>query len=159
MKVVIGIGGSGSSCVYMVRQTIQQLQNLPHTRVLGTSPIYENPASGGVTVATFANAAIFIETPQGLGMLWQNLHQIERRLGRIRLLKNGPRTVDLDILWADHRAKEPWLQIPHPRLLERDFALLPALDAMTQADYPCPAAWEVASKALKGLSQLRPINL
>jgi 2-amino-4-hydroxy-6-hydroxymethyldihydropteridine diphosphokinase len=158
MKVVVGIGGSGSQCVAFVKQVIQEIKHLSDVQILGASPIYENPASGGVTVANFANAALLLTTSQSLEVLWQHLHLLERRQGRIRLIKNGPRTVDLDLLWADQKPTQPWLRVPHPRFLERDFALIPALDAFKMAGLVAPLGWKASARALQGLSHLRAIS-
>lgn len=155
MKVVVGIGGSGSLCVTFVQQVIEQIGELTDVSILGVSPVYENPASGGVTIATFANAALLLSTPYSLEVLWQHLHLLERQQGRIRLLKNGPRTVDLDLLWADQKPTQSWLQVPHPRFQERDFALIPACDAFKDAGLMPPFSWIASLRAVQGLSRLR----
>ena len=111
-----------------------------------------------MTLAPFANAALLIESQKNLETLWQNLHHIEREQGRIRLLKNGPRTLDLDILWAEQKPNQKWLQVPHPRFLERDFALLPALDAFKNAQLPPPALWENRARKYQALSRLKPVS-
>ena len=99
-----------------------------------------------------------VEYQQSLETLWQTLHALERQQGRIRLLKNGPRTLDLDILWAERKSTQKWLQVPHPRFLERDFALLPALAAYKEAGLTPPALWETTAKRYQARSQLRPIH-
>ena len=157
MKVIIGVGGSGSLAATFVGEAIAKIRASKGIQILGESPIYENPASGGITLAPFANAAILIESDKNLETLWQELHQTERQQGRIRLLKNGPRTLDLDILWAEQKPTQKWLQVPHPRFLERDFALLPALAAFKNANLPPPALWEKMGRKYQALSRLKPI--
>ena len=79
MKVIIGIGGSGSNVSARVKAALSWMVDLPDGHLLGQSPVYENPAVGGVTLAAFANAAALIETSLSLEELWQWLHQLERK--------------------------------------------------------------------------------
>jgi 2-amino-4-hydroxy-6-hydroxymethyldihydropteridine diphosphokinase len=75
------------------------------------------------------NGVVKIKTnlpPQKLLFILQD---IENKLGRVRLMKNGPRTIDLDIILnGDRVVKEPDLLIPHPRMFEREFVLKPLLE-------------------------------
>tara|TARA_Y100001934_G_scaffold159160_1_gene190166 strand:+ start:142 stop:615 length:474 start_codon:yes stop_codon:yes gene_type:complete len=157
MKVIVGVGGSGSHVSTRVKAALSWMVDLPESEVLGQSPVYENPAVGGVTLAPFANAAVLLETSLSLERLWQTLHQLERKQGRVRLLKNSARSLDLDILWAEKPAKQNWLQVPHPRFLERDFALLPALDTWHDAALPPPIQWEMAARQLRPLSRMQQV--
>lgn len=75
--------------------------------------------------------------------LLDQLQAVEHDLGRVRTVRNGPRTIDLDILWISENGNplhvsEPRLVVPHPRLLERAFALRPLLDVAPGA-YVLPA--------------------
>ncbi|MBL93331.1 MAG: 2-amino-4-hydroxy-6-hydroxymethyldihydropteridine diphosphokinase [Myxococcales bacterium] len=155
MKVIVGVGGSGSQVSTRVKAALSWMLDVPESKVLGQSPVYENPAVGGVTLAAFANAAVLLETSLSLERLWQTLHQLERKQGRVRLLKNSARSLDLDILWAEKTSKQSWLQVPHPRFLERDFALLPAIDAWTDAALSPPSHWEMAARSLRPFSRMR----
>lgn len=106
-------------------------------RVLARSAIYESAAWGGPDQEPYLNAALSLETalePEGLLVA---LLEIERDLGRERRVRWGPRTVDLDVLWADGVAFESAvLRIPHERLAERTFALGPLLDVAPDARPP-----------------------
>ena len=117
MKVVIGVGGSGSLASHMVKKALDDISIHHGKNTLGVSPVYENPASGGITIAPFANAAVVVEYQQSLETLWQTLHALERQQGRIRLLKTAPGRLISDIPWAERKSTQKWLQVPHPRFL------------------------------------------
>jgi 2-amino-4-hydroxy-6-hydroxymethyldihydropteridine diphosphokinase len=91
------------------------------------SPIIETEPWGLEEQPRFLNAAAEVETPLRPRAFLDLLLDVERRLGRERIGPRwGPRTIDLDLLlWGDERISEPGLEVPHPRLLERRFALEP----------------------------------
>ena len=125
----IGVGTSHPNGTYYIDSAYQELKRSTHIRVLAQSPRYPNPAFGGQTLFGFLNCAFKIQTQLHPDALWFLLHSIELKLGRVRLVKNGPRTIDLDILCSSAGAiKTPYLQIPHPQFKKRPFALKPAGD-------------------------------
>ena len=88
--------------------------------ILETDPVGD-PAQG-----KFLNAALKAETDRSPKELLREIHKIEKQLGRVRAIKNGPRTIDIDILLFDRlRIQTSGLTIPHPRMLERDFVMIP----------------------------------
>lgn len=90
------------------------------------SNFYVTTPVGFVEQEDFLNAAAMVETSMTPAALLQYLLEIEQMAGRERTVKNGPRTLDLDILFYDSLVvEEPGLTIPHPRLHERMFVLLP----------------------------------
>lgn len=105
------------------------LNQLPAVgEVLRVSGVYASP-SWGFDGPDFRNAAVLLQTDQSPHQVLHGLLAIEAQLGRVRTT-NGPRytsrTIDLDLLiWADEVVDAPDLQIPHPRLADRRFALLP----------------------------------
>ena len=105
------------------------LNQLPAVgEVLSVSGVYASP-SWGFDGPDFRNAAVLLQTDQSPHQVLHGLLAIEAQLGRVRTT-NGPRytsrTIDLDLLiWADEVVDAPDLQIPHPRLADRRFALLP----------------------------------
>src|SRR5579863_7423074 len=93
-------------------------------RVDGRSSLYSTEPVGIATQPRFLNAVVALETDLEPRALLKNLLRIEKEFGRDRSsgIKNGPRTLDLDILvYGDRRISEPGLEIPHPRMGERDF--------------------------------------
>ena len=91
------------------------------------SPIIETEPWGHLDQPRFLNAVAEVETDLAPRQFLDHLLAVERRLGRERVgLRWGPRTIDLDLLlFGDEQVVEPGLEVPHPRLLEREFALEP----------------------------------
>ncbi len=109
----------------------QSLQNASNRlAILGTitrrSSIYETDPVGYLDQPPFLNAVMALETSIGPTKLLSELHKIEYDLGRERSFRNAPRTIDLDLLLYDDEAiKSESLTIPHPRMHERAFVLIP----------------------------------
>jgi 2-amino-4-hydroxy-6-hydroxymethyldihydropteridine diphosphokinase len=106
-------------------------------RLVAVSALYETRPVGGPEQPDYLNAALRLHTDLEPEALWGALADIERGAGRARAERWGPRTLDLDILWifgTSHRSST--LVIPHPRLAERAFALLPLLDVAPDAIDP-----------------------
>jgi len=101
-------------------------------RVLARSRIYEtepHQPGGDVPQGPYLNAAVLLEWSGTPEALLEALLVIEREAGRVRDVRNGPRTLDLDVLWMEGVVRDTaTLQIPHPRLEERAFALWPLVD-------------------------------
>lgn len=111
-----------------------------HARVLGVSRVYETDPVGGPDQPAFLNAAIAIEWEGEPLALLDALQRIELDLGRVRDVRWGPRTLDLDVLWiaGGMHVDDARLVVPHPRLHERAFALRPLLDVAPDAPYAAP---------------------
>lgn len=125
----IGVGSSHPKGAYYISKAYELLENSGHVRTLAKSPLYPNPAFGGQTLFGFVNAAFKIETRLHPDALWFLLLSLETKLGRVRTVKNGPRTLDLDILWSSAGpVQTPHVSIPHPEFRKRPFALKPAGD-------------------------------
>lgn len=106
------------------------------TRLERTSCVYETRAVGPPQ-PDYLNAAALILTADQPDDLLETLLAIERGLGRVRAERWGPRTIDLDVLWIDGVAVETErLTVPHPRLRERAFALVPLLELVPDAVDP-----------------------
>jgi 2-amino-4-hydroxy-6-hydroxymethyldihydropteridine diphosphokinase len=100
-------------------------------RVTGRSSLYSTEPVGIADQPRFLNAVVALETVLNPLALLQGLLQIEREFGRDRTMeiRNGPRSLDLDILvYGDERISEPGLEIPHPRMAERDFVVIPLVE-------------------------------
>jgi 2-amino-4-hydroxy-6-hydroxymethyldihydropteridine diphosphokinase len=95
-------------------------------RVVAVSSLYRTPAWGVTDQPAFVNAALALETALEPYALLAELKRIEDELGRVASYRWGPRAIDLDILsYGDVRLDDPALTIPHARLFERAFALVP----------------------------------
>jgi 2-amino-4-hydroxy-6-hydroxymethyldihydropteridine diphosphokinase len=120
----IGIGSNLGEPDANVRAGIAALDELGTVRA--ASRLYRTKAWGRQNQPDFCNAAAILETTLAPRDLLDRLKELERKLGRVRSERWGPRAIDLDILYYDdERVDEPGLQIPHPRLKERAFALVP----------------------------------
>jgi 2-amino-4-hydroxy-6-hydroxymethyldihydropteridine diphosphokinase len=100
-------------------------------RLLGRSSLYSTEPVGFAHQPRFLNAVVALETDLEPRALLGELLAIEREFGRDRSsgMRNGPRTLDLDILvYGDERISEAGLEIPHPRIEERDFVLVPLVE-------------------------------
>jgi 2-amino-4-hydroxy-6-hydroxymethyldihydropteridine diphosphokinase len=106
--------------------------------VLGLSSLRDTEPVGVVDQPEFLNGAVAIETTLSPRELLDALLRIERELGRVRGPERfGPRTIDLDLLlYGDEVVDEPGLQVPHPRLHERKFALEPLAELDPDLEIP-----------------------
>ena len=105
------------------------LGSLPDTRLLQCSPLYRTPPWGVLEQPPFVNAAVKVDTALSPHALLDALLEIEQRAGRVRTERNGPRTLDLDLLHVDGvQLDDARLTLPHPRMAERAFVLLPLHD-------------------------------
>lgn len=121
----VALGANLGDAPATVRQAIDDLSRLPDTRLVKASSLYRTApfeASG----PDFINAVAAILTRLDAGELLSQLQHLENRQGRERPFKNAPRTLDLDILlYGDSSINTATLQIPHPRMWERAFVLVP----------------------------------
>jgi len=117
---------------------VRRLRAEPGSRVVAVSSFYETPPVGGPTgQGPYLNAALAFETDKSPEQLLQFLHTIEHQFGRVRTVQDGPRTLDLDLLLFDDRVIEtPNLVVPHPRLHERGFVLVPLDEIATNVLHP-----------------------
>lgn len=113
------------------------LAALPRTALRVRSRLYRTPPWGMLDQPDFINAAARLETTLAPRELLDALRAIEVRAGRVRGARNGPRTLDLDLLlYGDRVVDEPDLVVPHPRLHERAFVLLPLADVAPELEVP-----------------------
>jgi len=121
----IGLGANLGDALAAVRQAIGWLGELPQTRLLQASRIYRSaPVDAGGP--DFFNAVASVETLLTAPDLLAQLQSLELRTGRERPYRNAPRTLDLDLLlYGDARIASAALTVPHPRMRERAFVLLP----------------------------------
>jgi 2-amino-4-hydroxy-6-hydroxymethyldihydropteridine diphosphokinase len=109
----------------------------PQVVVTARSPIYETPPWGYLDQPSFLNQAVKAETDLSPGDLIAFLKRLEHELGRVQGLKNGPRLIDLDLLFYDDLSLElPDLTIPHPRIEGRGFILTPLADLAPDLRHP-----------------------
>jgi 2-amino-4-hydroxy-6-hydroxymethyldihydropteridine diphosphokinase len=133
----IALGSNLDDPPAQIHSALRALAAMPETRVLRTSSFYRNPPVGYLAQPDFVNAAAMVETRLAPGELLERLLVIERTQGRVRDFPNAPRPLDLDIaLYGECVIREPGLTIPHPRLLERAFVLVPLAEIAPDAIVP-----------------------
>src|SRR5690348_92793 len=127
-EALIALGGNVGDARATLRKAIDLFCDGKEVRLLRRSGDYRTPPWGEENQPPFVNLCIAVETGLTPQALLARAQEVERRLGRVREKDRrwGPRTVDLDILtYDDVKLEEPSLTLPHPRLLERAFVLVP----------------------------------
>jgi 2-amino-4-hydroxy-6-hydroxymethyldihydropteridine diphosphokinase len=121
----VGLGANLSDALQNVRQAMTSIGQLQHTQVLRCSSLYRSApiqSSGD----DYINAALKISTALTAYSLLRLLQKLEQNAGRERPYINAPRTLDLDLLlYGSSQIHSEWLTVPHPRMRERAFVLLP----------------------------------
>jgi 2-amino-4-hydroxy-6-hydroxymethyldihydropteridine diphosphokinase len=123
----VGIGSNLLGPAKQVESALQALDQIMQTRLVARSQLYATPPWGGIKQPDFVNAVAELQTELEPRELMHALLTIEHDFGRRRgALRFGPRVIDLDLLlYADRSIEETDLHVPHPRLRERAFVLVP----------------------------------
>jgi 2-amino-4-hydroxy-6-hydroxymethyldihydropteridine diphosphokinase len=131
----IGLGSNLGDRMATLRTAMQRLEKLG--RITGVSSLYETKPVGYLEQPRFLNAVVALETALAPGDLLRALLDIERDLGRTRSFADAPRTLDLDLLLVDDLTLETTeLTLPHPRLHERAFVLVPLAEVAPEMALP-----------------------
>ncbi len=137
MKAFIGLGSNLGDREHHLRQALEQIAALPESTIVRASSLYDTEPVGSPGQPHYLNGVVQIETHMPPRQLLWNLLLIERRLGRVRTQRWGPRTLDLDLLlYGDQVLDEPELTLPHPRLTQRSFVLVPLVELDPLALHP-----------------------
>jgi 2-amino-4-hydroxy-6-hydroxymethyldihydropteridine diphosphokinase len=125
-KVYVGMGSNLEQPVRQLQRALIALNDIPNAALTRVSSFYETEPVGIKAQPNFVNAVVEMETTLTPQQFLAELLAIEVEHHRIRAEKNGPRTLDLDLLiYGDRQIKEPNLVTPHPRMHERAFVLVP----------------------------------
>jgi 2-amino-4-hydroxy-6-hydroxymethyldihydropteridine diphosphokinase len=129
-RAYVGLGANLGDRSAMLRAAVEALRREPALTVVAVSSISETDPVDYLDQPAFLNAAVALDTALTPRELLDLLLAIEGRLGRTREgPRFGPRTIDLDLLlYGEEQVDEPGLEVPHPRLHERLFALEPLLE-------------------------------
>lgn len=133
----VALGANIGDPLRQVEAGFAALAALPETRLTARSSLYRSAPVGYADQPDFINAVAMIETALAPQALLAALLGIERAQGRVRDFPNAPRTLDLDIvLYGGLVLHEPGLTIPHARMLERAFVMLPLAEIAPDAEVP-----------------------
>jgi 2-amino-4-hydroxy-6-hydroxymethyldihydropteridine diphosphokinase len=133
----VALGSNLQDPTAHVSAGVEELAMLPDTRLARVSSLYRSAPVGYLDQPDFINAVAQIETDLTPRALLDQLLAIERRYGRVRDFPNAPRTLDLDILlYGECIVEEAGLAIPHPRMHERAFVLVPLAEIAHDAVIP-----------------------
>jgi len=123
-RVYVALGSNVGDRAAHLAHARARLARLRGTRLLRASTVEETAPLGPVPQGPYLNQMVLLETTLAPRELLEQLHAIEAERGRVRSVRWGPRTLDLDIVrYGDRAVREPELTIPHPELEHRDFWL------------------------------------
>jgi len=137
IRCFIGLGSNLDDPANQLERALTALRHLEGCRLGQVSRYYRNPAIGPGEQPDFINAVAELFTHLGAAELLAALHRIEADQGRERLVRWGARTLDLDLLlYGQEVINTPTLQVPHPRIGERNFVLYPLNDIAPELAFP-----------------------
>lgn len=150
--VYIGLGSNLAKPLQQLSSALEAMAALPDTRLLRCSSFYRSAPVGPGEQPDYINAVAELETDLEPLELLDQLQAIEAVHGRERTIRWGARTLDLDILlYGREQIDVPRLQVPHPRMAERNFVLLPLAELEPQLQLP-------TGEAIQALLQICPHN-
>ncbi len=133
----IALGSNLEQPQHQLQAGFDALARLPDTQLIAQSSLYRSAPVGYVNQPDFVNAVAAIRTALAPRALLDALLTIEREHGRVRDFPNAPRTLDLDIALYDERIiNEPGLTVPHPRMHQRAFVMVPLAEIAPDALVP-----------------------
>lgn len=141
-QAFIALGSNLADPVLQVQSAFAALERVPKTRVIKKSSLYKTapvdcPQISAETVPDFINAVAEIETALSAEALLDALHAIENSAGRVRPYVNAPRVLDCDLLLYENVVQNTAkLTLPHPRMHQRGFVLLPLFEIAPQLSIP-----------------------
>jgi 2-amino-4-hydroxy-6-hydroxymethyldihydropteridine diphosphokinase len=134
---LVGLGSSLGDRRGQLALAVRLLALEPGVRLLASSRLYRTPPWGGVARNPFLNGVVLLRVTSSPLALLEGCKALERRLGRRRGLRWGDRALDLDLLWMQDLVVDlPGCRLPHPRIAERSFVVLPIEDVLPGAIDP-----------------------
>lgn len=133
-NVYLSIGTNIGDRKRNLQEAVRLLTEVEGIEVMRVSSIYETAPVGYVDQDAFLNIAVYVKTTKSADEMLAVCHLIEQELGRVRLIRWGPRSIDLDILlYNEENMESEHLIVPHARMYERAFVLVPLMEiASTQ---------------------------
>ncbi|WP_374260507.1 2-amino-4-hydroxy-6-hydroxymethyldihydropteridine diphosphokinase [Zoogloea sp.] len=159
-RAYVALGANIGEPVRHLRAAVADLASLPDTVVVARSSLYRSAPVGLLDQPDFINAVVAIDTALAPIPLLRALLAIEAHHGRVRSVPNAPRTLDLDLLLhGEVHLDSPELTLPHPRMHERAFVLLPLLEIAPDVALPGlgPARHFLAAVAGQQIARSEPM--
>lgn len=129
VRCYLGLGSNMGDPGANIKKAIELLNETAGIEVTAVAPFYRTAPVGYTEQDYFFNTVAAINTSLDPRQLLAKMQQIEDRLGRVRVIRWGPRTVDLDLLlYGDETIATPELEVPHPRMHQRAFVMVPLAD-------------------------------
>ena len=155
MRAALGLGSNMGDTKAALETAISHLAGRGDIRVIQRSSNYRSPPCGPIPQDDFRNACILVETTLTPQELLAVCLETEKRMGRIREERWGPRLIDIDVLlYGETAIDEPDLTLPHPRMAERAFVLVPLCEIWPDA----PVKQDLtASTALQNCSEVAAV--
>jgi 2-amino-4-hydroxy-6-hydroxymethyldihydropteridine diphosphokinase len=152
-RAFLGLGSNLGDRLSHLRRAVRSLDD-----VVAVSPLYETDPVGGPEQDAFLNLVVELDTALDARGLLGRCAALEAAAERVREVRWGPRTLDVDVLWVDGEVvDEPDLQVPHPRMYERRFVLAPLRDlAPDLVDAAALAAAEGEVRRVGDLGEAAP---
>ena len=136
-RAFVGLGANLDDPLAGVDQALHELDRIECTRLKARSSLFRSPPVGYADQPDFINAVAEVETCLDPHTLLTRLLDIERAHHRVRTIPNGPRTLDLDLLlYDDTQIATATLTLPHPRMHERAFVLMPLVEIAPEIVVP-----------------------
>ncbi len=147
-QVLIGLGGNIGDPLASMRAALQALDNHPQCRLSKASSVWRTPPWGVTDQPDFLNACATVATTLEPRAFLDLCLAIEQELKRVRHVRWGPRSIDMDILFFGNREiSEPGLIVPHPRLADRAFVLVPLTEIAPEKMHKGRSIAELALKS------------
>ncbi len=135
--VYLGLGSNLEQPLLQLTRALREVHEIPNTALVRVSSFYDTVPIGLANQPNFVNAVAELQTTLNPSELLNHLIEIEAVHQRVRTVRDGPRTLDLDILLFDNVSiNEPMLTIPHPRMHERAFVLWPLAEIAPELAIP-----------------------
>lgn len=155
-EVLIGLGGNIGDPLAAMRSALKALDDDPRCKVERVSSVWKTPPWGVTDQPDFLNACAAVSTRLEPRAFLELCLSVEKKLKRVRDLRWGPRSIDIDILFfGDQRISEEGLNVPHPRIAERAFVLLPLAEIAPDAKLAETSIAQLADKSdASGMNRL-----
>lgn len=159
-KVYLGLGSNRGDRSALLAEAVRQLNDSPHVDVECVSSVYETEPVGVSDQPRFLNLVAEVSTTLTPHELLERCLGIEQSLGRIRRERWGPRTIDIDLLTHGNASiADDRLALPHPRMAERSFVIIPLAEIAPELKIAGSTARELASNSgSEGVKRIGPLS-